>query len=73
MKVPRSRSFHRSRVGEAMSVSVQSEDFDVGAETVALSTGRNEVGAVATFVGLVRADKCSQVGAGNTAIGGRRV
>ena len=26
-----------------MSVSVQSEDFDVGAETVALSTGRNEV------------------------------
>ncbi|MBK6638350.1 MAG: molybdopterin synthase catalytic subunit MoaE [Rhodocyclaceae bacterium] len=51
-----------------MSVSVQSEDFDVGAETVALSTGRNEVGAVATFVGLVRADKCSQVGAGTTAI-----
>jgi len=37
-----------------MSVSVQSEDFDVGVETSRLSQGAPEVGAVATFVGLVR-------------------
>lgn len=37
-----------------MSVSVQSEDFDVGAEIDVLTRGRHEVGAVATFVGLVR-------------------
>lgn len=37
-----------------MTVSVQAEDFDVGAEVAALSAERNEVGAVATFVGLVR-------------------
>lgn len=45
-----------------MSVSVQEADFDVGAETQALSAGRLEVGAVATFVGLVRADKLSGEG-----------
>ena len=47
-----------------MSVSVQTADFDVGAEITALSTplstalsaGRDDVGAVASFVGLVRAD-----------------
>jgi len=38
-----------------VSVSVQREDFDPGAETAALSAGRHDVGAVATFVGLVRA------------------
>lgn len=37
-----------------MSVSVQEADFDVGAEIAALSAGRFEVGAVASFVGLVR-------------------
>lgn len=37
-----------------MSVAVQHGDFDVGLETAALSAGRLEVGAVATFVGLVR-------------------
>ncbi len=37
-----------------MSVSVQLEDFDVGAETAALSAGREDVGAVVSFVGLVR-------------------
>jgi len=37
-----------------MTVSVQADDFDVGAEIAALSAGRHEVGAVATFVGLVR-------------------
>lgn len=40
-----------------MSVSVQQADFDVGAEIAALSAGREDVGAVASFVGLVRADK----------------
>ena len=39
-----------------MYISVQSEDFDVGAETEALSAGRTDVGAVASFVGLVRGD-----------------
>lgn len=37
-----------------MSVSVQEADFDVGAEIDALSAGRLKVGAVASFVGLVR-------------------
>lgn len=37
-----------------MSVSVQREDFDVGAEISALAAGRTDVGAVATFTGLVR-------------------
>jgi molybdopterin synthase catalytic subunit len=37
-----------------MSVSVQQADFDVGAETNLLSQGCLEIGAVATFVGLVR-------------------
>lgn len=40
-----------------MSVSVQEADFDAGAEIAALSAGRDDVGAVASFVGLVRADK----------------
>ena len=37
-----------------MSVSVQREDFDVGAEIAAVSGGRTRIGAVACFVGLVR-------------------
>jgi molybdopterin synthase catalytic subunit len=37
-----------------VSVSVQQADFDVGAETAALSDGDFDVGAVASFVGLVR-------------------
>ena len=37
-----------------MSVSVQEADFDVGAETAALSDGNHDVGAIATFLGLVR-------------------
>ncbi|MDP1733855.1 MAG: molybdopterin synthase catalytic subunit MoaE [Sulfuritalea sp.] len=48
-----------------MSVSVQEADFDAGAEIAALSVGREDVGAVASFVGLVRADK--KLGAGDTA------
>ena len=38
-------------------ISVQEADFDAGAEIAALSAGRDDVGAVASFVGLVRADK----------------
>ncbi len=34
---------------------VQHEDFDVGAEIARLRAGRDEVGAVASFVGTVRA------------------
>ena len=37
-----------------MSVSVQQEDFDIGAEITALTRGRHQVGALATFTGLVR-------------------
>lgn len=37
-----------------MSVSVQADDFDVGAEINALSAGRSDIGAVVTFTGLVR-------------------
>ena len=39
-----------------MSVRVQQQDFDVGAEIAALSESAGEVGAVATFTGIVRAD-----------------
>jgi molybdopterin synthase catalytic subunit len=38
-----------------MTVRVQLADFDVGAEIAALSTGHANAGAVASFVGLVRA------------------
>lgn len=37
-----------------MSVSIQADDFDVGAEITALSAGRTDIGAVVTFTGLVR-------------------
>jgi molybdopterin synthase catalytic subunit len=37
-----------------MSVSVQQQDFDIGAEISALTRGRHQVGALATFTGLVR-------------------
>jgi molybdopterin synthase catalytic subunit len=39
-----------------MTVRIQSEDFDVGAEIAALSQGRHDVGAVASFTGICRAD-----------------
>ncbi len=35
-------------------VKVQREDFDAGAEAAALSEGRRDVGAVASFIGLCR-------------------
>lgn len=37
-----------------MSVSIQKEDFDVGAEMAALRATSNNVGAIVSFVGLVR-------------------
>ena len=36
-------------------VRVQAEDFDAGQELDALTRGRSDVGAVASFIGLVRA------------------
>lgn len=37
-----------------MSVRVQTEDFDIGAEVAALRRANPKIGAVATFVGVVR-------------------
>ena len=49
-------------------ISVQEADFDVGIEIAALSADDAEAGAVASFVGLVRADKlAAKVSAGETA------
>lgn len=37
-----------------MKIAVQNEAFDLGAEVAALTLGRRDVGAVASFVGLAR-------------------
>ena len=37
-----------------MSVTIQHEDFDAGAEMAKLRAGSNNVGALVSFVGLVR-------------------
>ncbi len=37
-----------------MAVSVQSEDFDVGAEMASMTAGRVDIGALVSFTGLVR-------------------
>ena len=37
-------------------VRIQTEDFDPGVETKALTIGRTDVGAVVTFIGVVRGD-----------------
>jgi len=37
-----------------VAISVQEDDFDIGAEIKALTRGRTKIGAVASFVGLVR-------------------
>ncbi len=37
-----------------MSVRVQTEDFDIGAEIAALRKGNAKIGAIASFIGLVR-------------------
>jgi molybdopterin synthase catalytic subunit len=53
-------------------IGVQEADFDVGEQCAALCAGRDDVGAIATFVGLVRGDQShqdsAQVSAGKTAI-----
>lgn len=37
-----------------MSVSVQTGDFDLGVEVAAMTSGNPDIGAVVTFIGLVR-------------------
>jgi molybdopterin synthase catalytic subunit len=37
-------------------IKVQTEDFDIGAEIAALTTGRTDIGGIGCFVGTVRAD-----------------
>lgn len=37
-----------------VTIRVQTEDFDLGAEVAALTAGRADIGAVATFTGLCR-------------------
>lgn len=37
-----------------MSVRIQEADFDLGVEITALRTGRKDIGAIASFIGLVR-------------------
>jgi len=37
-----------------MAVRVQTDDFDAGVEIAALTAGRDDIGAVVTFTGLVR-------------------
>ena len=39
-----------------MTVRIQREDFDVGSEIAALSRGRTDIGAVASFTGICRGD-----------------
>lgn len=40
----------------SVQISIQTDDFDAGAEIAALTKGRSDIGAVATFTGLVRGD-----------------
>ena len=40
-----------------MAVRVQREDFDVGAEITAMARGDHGIGGIASFLGVVRADK----------------
>ena len=48
-----------------VSIKVQQADFDTGAEIAALSAGRGDVGAVASFVGLVRDRAAAEDAAGS--------
>jgi molybdopterin synthase catalytic subunit len=41
-------------------VRLQREDFDIGAEITRLTQGRTDIGAVATFTGICRADNEGQ-------------
>ena len=49
-----------------MSVRVQSEDFEIGAEVARLTAGRTDIGAIVTFTGTVRADNDGGTVAGMT-------
>jgi len=37
-----------------MTVRIQPEDFDIGAEIAALRRGNAKIGAIASFIGVVR-------------------
>lgn len=43
-----------------MSVAVQREDFEIGAEVAALTAGRTDIGAIVTFTGTVRGEAKGQ-------------
>ncbi len=49
-----------------MSVRVQREDFEIGAEVARLTAGRTDIGAVVTFTGVVRAENDGSGVAGMT-------
>lgn len=49
-----------------MSVRVQTEDFEVGAEVARLTAGRTDIGAIVTFTGTVRAENGGSTIAGMT-------
>jgi molybdopterin synthase catalytic subunit len=49
-----------------VSVRVQSEDFEIGAEVARLTAGRTDIGAIVTFTGAVRADNDGSAIAGMT-------
>ena len=49
-------------------IRVQREDFDIGAEIDTLTGGRHDIGAVASFVGITRADAGKDAGAVVTAM-----
>jgi len=44
-----------------MSIRIQTEDFDPGAELEALSAGRDDIGALVSFTGLVRGGDVSEM------------
>lgn len=49
-----------------MSVRVQREDFDIGAEVRRLTAGRTDIGAIVTFTGTVRSENVGSAVAGMT-------
>src|SRR6478752_4139465 len=44
-------------------ISVQTEDFDIGVEFAALTTGRSDIGGIGCFVGTVRSNAQDRVAA----------
>jgi molybdopterin synthase catalytic subunit len=49
-----------------LSVRVQQEDFDLGAEVRRLAGGRSDIGAIVTFTGVMRGDNDGRAVAGMT-------